>query len=62
MKGVNWFSEAGQVAQKTKVAEAFANAGIASSTYKKSLSGLYAMSAANVLVDTVAAEAAMVII
>ena len=61
VRGANWFSEAGQVAQKTKVAAAFAEAGVASATYKKTVNGLYAMSAANMLVDTVAAEAAMVI-
>lgn len=32
MKGMSWFSEAGQIALKTKVAEAFATAGEHSQT------------------------------
>jgi len=59
--GVNFFSEAGQVAQKTKIAEAFVNLGAHSKDYTSAVRNLYAAGAANVLIDNVAFDAAMLL-
>jgi len=61
VSGVNFFSEAGQVAQKTKIAEAFVNLGAHSNDYKSAVRGLYTAGLANVAIDNVAFDAAMLL-
>lgn len=61
VSGANFFSEAGRVAQKTKIAEAFVNLGAHSNDYKSAVRGLYTAGLANVAIDNVAFEAVMLL-
>lgn len=61
VSGVNFFSEAGQVAQKTKIAEAFTNLGVHSKDYTSAVRGLYAGGVANVAIDNIAFDAVMLL-
>ena len=61
VSGANFFSEAGRVAQKTKIAEAFVNLGAHSNDYKSAVRGLYTAGLANVAIDNVAFDAAMLL-
>ena len=59
MKGTGWFTEAGRVSRLKEADEAFALAGH-SSEYARASRAMYGAAAANALVDSVAAEAAIV--
>lgn len=57
--GVNWFTRTGELSRATKVEEAFNKAGNVSEQMDKAKRAVYAATAANALVDSVAGEAAL---
>lgn len=59
-KGVSWFSEAGKTAQLTKIEQTLRESGIASAAYKTELRTLYGQGMANMMVDNIAMELALV--
>ena len=58
-KAVNWFTTAGRAEDTAKVAKAFAESGAATKAYRVARNELYAKGAANQVLDTVAAEFAI---
>lgn len=60
VKGVNWFSESGRVAQMQRVNDTLVNSGKASAAYKAEIGTLYRRNFVNVALDNVAMELAIV--
>lgn len=59
-KGATWFSTVGETSRLAAAETAFRDAGAASNIYKQSQNAIYAATAANAMVDSVVAEAAIV--
>lgn len=59
MKGISFFSEAGNVARLAEAKTAFETSGLVNANLNKITLGIYRAGAANALVDSVAAEAAI---